>query len=127
MLAAVSMASLLVGHRHRSPSQLFLIGALDRPSQGELSVAGLSLGTGSGAEWGPYRRERVGFIFQSFHRLPTFSTMENVEMPLTLAEEARPARRNRALELLNSVGRDVVGNFHWHCGWVAASAAGGEP
>jgi putative ABC transport system ATP-binding protein len=85
-------------------TMLNLIGALDRPSQGELFVDGLSLGAATEPQWVRHRRERVGFIFQSFNLLPTFSAVENVEMPLTLAEVARPERRRRALELLASVG-----------------------
>jgi putative ABC transport system ATP-binding protein len=83
---------------------LNLIGALARPSQGELSVDGLSLGAATEPQWVCHRRERVGFIFQSFNLLPTLSAAENVETPLTLAEISRPARRSRALELLTAVG-----------------------
>jgi putative ABC transport system ATP-binding protein len=83
---------------------LNLIGALDRPSQGELFVDGLSLGAATEPQCVRHRRERVGFIFQSFNLLPTLSAVENVETPLTLAEVARPERRRRALELLTSVG-----------------------
>jgi len=85
-------------------TMLNLIGALDRPSQGKLSVDGLSLGEATEPQWVRHRRERVGFIFQSFNLLPTLSAAENVETPLTLAEVARPERRRRALELLASVG-----------------------
>ena len=83
---------------------LNLIGALDRPSQGELLVDGLSLGAATESQCVGHRRARVGFIFQSFNLLPTLSAVENVETPLTLAEVARPERRRRALELLTSVG-----------------------
>jgi putative ABC transport system ATP-binding protein len=51
-----------------------------------------------------YRRERVGFIFQSFHLLPTLSAVENVESPMVLAEVPRKERRPRALSLLAAVG-----------------------
>ena len=95
----------LVGPSGSGKSTLLnLIGALDRPTHGELSVDGLSLGKATEAQWVKYRRERVGFIFQSFNLLPTFSAVENVETPLTLAEMGRTERRSRALELLDSVG-----------------------
>jgi len=95
----------LVGPSGSGKSTLLnLIGALDRPSQGELAVDGLSLGEAPESQWVRHRRERVGFIFQSFNLLPTFSAVENVETPLMLAEVARPERRRRALELLASVG-----------------------
>lgn len=85
-------------------TMLNLIGALDRPSQGELSVDGLSLGEATEPQWVRHRRDKVGFIFQSFNLLPTLSAVENVETPLALAEVPRPERRSRALELLESVG-----------------------
>jgi putative ABC transport system ATP-binding protein len=95
----------LVGPSGSGKSTLLnLIGALDRPSDGELSVDGLSLREATEAEWVRHRRERVGFIFQSFNLLPTLSAVENVETPLMLAEMGRTERRSRALELLGSVG-----------------------
>ena len=95
----------LVGPSGSGKSTLLnLIGALDRPTQGELSVDGLSLGEATEPQWVRHRRERVGFIFQSFNLLPTLSAVENVEIPLTLAEVPRLERRNRASELLAAVG-----------------------
>jgi len=85
-------------------TMLNLIGALDRPTEGELLVDGLSLEEATEAQCVQHRRERVGFIFQSFHLLPGLTAAENVETPLTLAEVPRPERRRRALELLESVG-----------------------
>ena len=51
-----------------------------------------------------YRRERVGFIFQSFNLMPTFTALENVESPMMLAEIPARVRRERATALLESVG-----------------------
>ena len=83
---------------------LNLIGGLDRPSAGEVLVDGLSLGTATEQQLVRYRRGRVGFIFQSFNLLPTFSAVENMESPMMLAEIPKPARRERAVNLLESVG-----------------------
>lgn len=95
----------LVGPSGSGKSTLLnLIGGLDRPSSGEIRVDGLSLGAASEPQLVRYRRERVGFIFQSFNLLPTFSAVENVESPMTLAEVSRNERRNRAVGLLESVG-----------------------
>jgi len=95
----------LVGPSGSGKSTLLnLIGGLDRPSSGVIQVNGLSLGAAAEAELVRYRRERVGFIFQSFNLLPTLTALENVEAPLMLAEMPRRARRERAQALLESVG-----------------------
>jgi len=95
----------LVGPSGSGKSTLLnLIGGLDRPSSGEIRVNGLSLGGAAEQDLVRYRRERVGFIFQSFNLLPTYSALENVEAPLMLAEMPRGKRRERATELLASVG-----------------------
>src|SRR6202142_2102150 len=95
----------LVGPSGSGKSTLLnLIGGLDRPTGGEVCVDGLSLGTASEQELVRYRRERVGFIFQSFNLLPTLSAQENVEAPMMLAEIPQRARRARAAALLESVG-----------------------
>ena len=95
----------LVGPSGSGKSTLLnLIGGLDHPSGGEILVDGLSLGTAGEQQLVRYRRERVGFIFQSFNLLPTFSAAENVESPMVLAEVPRSERRARAVELLESVG-----------------------
>ena len=95
----------LVGPSGSGKSTLLnLIGGLDRPSDGEVVVDDLSLGTATDQQLGRYRRERIGFIFQSFNLLPTLSAAENVETPLTLAEVGKRERRERALQLLDTVG-----------------------
>lgn len=95
----------LVGPSGSGKSTLLnLIGGLDRPSSGEIRVNGLSLGAATESELVRYRRERVGFIFQSFNLLPTLTALENVEAPLMLAEMPRRARSERAQALLESVG-----------------------
>jgi putative ABC transport system ATP-binding protein len=95
----------LVGPSGSGKSTLLnLIGGLDRPSRGDIHVNGLSLGTATEQELVCYRRERVGFIFQSFNLLPTLTAVENVETPMVLAEVSRGERRARAIRLLESVG-----------------------
>ena len=95
----------LVGPSGSGKSTLLaLLGGLDRPSAGTIEVGDLELGKARDAELVRYRRERVGFIFQSFNLLPTRSAVENVEIPLVLNGVKPRERRHKALELLNSVG-----------------------
>lgn len=89
----------LVGRSGCGKSTLLnLAGAMDFPTSGEVIVDGVvtsSLGEG---ELTRLRREKVGFIFQSFQLLPTLSVVENVELPLMLAR--RSDARDSALECL---------------------------
>jgi putative ABC transport system ATP-binding protein len=95
----------LVGPSGSGKSTLLnLLGGLDRPSSGEIHVSDLELGHASDNQLVRYRRERIGFIFQSFNLLSMRSAVENVETPLMLAEVKPKERRQRALQLLESVG-----------------------
>lgn len=95
----------LVGPSGSGKSTLLnLLGGLDRPTGGEIHVADLELGRASDTQLVRYRRERIGFIFQSFNLLSMRSAVENVETPLMLAEVKPKERRQRALQLLESVG-----------------------
>ncbi|MBV9128041.1 MAG: ABC transporter ATP-binding protein [Verrucomicrobia bacterium] len=81
---------------------LQLLGALDQPSAGTLTYRGTSLAVMP--DLAAYRAREIGFIFQAFHLLPTFTAEENVQMPMF--ETGRPIseRRERAATLLKSVG-----------------------
>ena len=95
----------LVGPSGSGKSTLLnLIGGLDRPTGGEIWVDGLELGKATDKRLVHYRRERVGFIFQSFNLLQTRTAVENVEVPLMLAGVSRGVRRERATALLERVG-----------------------
>ena len=95
----------LVGPSGSGKSTLLnLIGGLDRPTGGTIKVDDLELSGASEAQLVRYRRQRIGFIFQGFNLLPMRSAVENVEMPLILSQIKPKERRQRALELLESVG-----------------------
>lgn len=94
----------LVGPSGSGKSTLLnLLGGLDRPESGTIQVADLELGGASETQLVRYRREQLGFIFQSFNLLPMRSAVENVEMPLILGGVKPRERRARALALLESV------------------------
>ena len=80
------------------------LGGLDRPTSGTVRVFGRELGKLSDEQLTRWRRQQVGFIFQSFGLLPTLSAYENVELMLRIAGVHRKERRNRALFCLDLVG-----------------------
>ena len=83
---------------------LHLLGGLDRPSTGELWLAGQRIDQMSERGVAALRRDAVGFVFQAFHLMDELTAVENVELPALLA--GRPARtaRRRATELIERVG-----------------------
>ena len=81
---------------------LQMLGALDRPSAGSLLYRGKSLP--DLADPPAYRAHEIGFIFQAFHLLPTFTAEENVQIPMFETERPRLERRARARALLKAVG-----------------------
>ena len=83
---------------------LNLVGALDRPTAGSVSLDGLDLTAMSEADLVDIRRERLGFVFQNFGLIPALSAAENIELPLRLAGMDAAARADRVAELLDAVG-----------------------
>ncbi len=83
---------------------LHLVGGLVRPTGGEVWVGDLELGRSSDRDLIAYRRDRLGFVFQNFNLMPILSAVENVEIPLMLANIAPRIRRERALALLTQLG-----------------------
>lgn len=80
---------------------LQMLGALDRPSAGTLKYRGESLL--DLPDHSAYRAHEIGFVFQAFHLLPTFTAVENVEIPMFEDHKSVAKRKTRALELLKSV------------------------
>lgn len=66
-------------------SLMMIIGGLEKPTRGEIRVAGLSLGDLSEDALANYRRRNVGIVFQAYHLIPTMNALENVAIPLELA------------------------------------------
>jgi ABC-type lipoprotein export system ATPase subunit len=87
---------------------LNLLGGLDRATQGEVYLNGRALSALSDDEMTTLRRRDIGFVFQSFALLPTFSAYENVELPLRIARvdaAERSARAHRCLDLVGLANR----------------------
>jgi putative ABC transport system ATP-binding protein len=81
---------------------LQLLGALDRPSEGILNYKGSPLA--EMPDLPAFRAREIGFVFQAFHLLPTFTVIENVQIPMFEAARRRGERRRRAGDLLDAVG-----------------------
>lgn len=83
---------------------LHLLGALDKPTQGAVRIAGETLTGRSDDELSKLRNASVGFVFQFHHLLREFTALENVMMPLRIAGWEEDRSRRRAAELLDRVG-----------------------
>ena len=83
---------------------LNLLGLLDRPSDGRYSLDGRDVTGLNEAEAARVRREKIGFVFQSFHLVPRLTAAANVALPLVLAGVAPAERKRRVAQLLADVG-----------------------
>ncbi len=104
---------------------LGLLAGLDRPTAGTVRLDGTDLGSLDEDERARLRRDRVGFVFQSFQLVPTLTALENVQVPLELAGNGRrngdgESIERRALDLLGRVG--LAGRAHHY----PAQLSGGE-
>lgn len=89
---------------------LGLMAGLDRPTSGTIELDGTDITAMSESRMARFRREKIGYIFQSFHLIPTLTAMENVAVPLELSGDRRAGQR--AAELLAAVGlSDRMGHY----------------
>ncbi len=91
---------------------LNLIAGIDRPTAGQVIVAGTDVAQLSESALAQWRSHNVGFIFQFYNLIPVLSALENVELPLLLTHLSKRERRERALTALKVVGlADRSGHF----------------
>jgi len=83
---------------------LHLLGGLDRPDSGQISVAGTRVDQLGERGLARLRRDAVGFVFQAFHLMEELTAVENVELPALLAGRSPRAARKRAIELMERTG-----------------------
>ena len=83
---------------------LNIIGGLDSPTEGQVSVLGQALNDTSHGERARLRRKHMGFIFQSYNLLPVYTVFENVELPLILNKIGKDERRSMVEQAVESVG-----------------------
>lgn len=97
---------------------LGLLAGLDKPTSGSISLNGHEITSWNEYQLAHFRRRQIGYIFQAFHLIPTFTALENVALPLELSGE--PLAVERAQQLLQSVG---LQDRHGH---YPAQLSGGE-
>ena len=83
---------------------LHLIGALDKPSSGEIEINGTSLLNLSELELAKFRNQMIGVVFQDHHLLPQYSVLENVLIPTMAFKNMSPNSQKRAIDLLEKIG-----------------------
>ena len=83
---------------------LNLVGGLDVPTGGSVQVEGVDLGTLNRKQLSSLRRDRIGFVFQSYNLIPVLTAYENAEMVMWVQGVPAPERRERVMELLLAVG-----------------------
>ena len=81
-----------------------IIGALDSPTSGTIESKGVILNELDKNELAKYRNETTGFVFQSFYLEPTFTVLENVAMPLTIAGMPKAQREEKAKAIIEDLG-----------------------
>jgi putative ABC transport system ATP-binding protein len=95
----------LVGPSGSGKSTLLnLLGAVDRPTTGTIAIGGRDLSRMSDADLALFRRRRLGFVFQSFHLLPSLTVFDNVAVPFVLDRRLTSARRTDLQQLLERLG-----------------------
>ena len=83
---------------------LNIIGGLDRPTSGTVHIEGIEITQLSGTQLSRIRRDRIGFIFQSFNLIPVLTAFENAEYVLMLQNVDKEKRRERVMRVLREVG-----------------------
>jgi putative ABC transport system ATP-binding protein len=94
----------IMGPSGSGKSTLFnMIGALDKPSNGEITVGGVSLPKLSSRELSYFRGKHIGYVFQSYNLIPSLTAVENVMLPITFLGADDTTARRRAIEVLEFV------------------------
>ncbi len=89
---------------------LHLLGGLDNPTSGSVELSGANIADMSGATLSDFRRDHIGFIFQSYNLIPVFSAEENIEYIMLLQGVDASERKRRVADMLQQVGLEGLGN-----------------
>ena len=82
---------------------MHLLGCLDTPTRGKITLDGIEIQNASSMELAAIRNRKIGFVFQSFNLLPKLNVAQNVEVPMIYAGVSAKERRERTMEVLKKV------------------------
>jgi putative ABC transport system ATP-binding protein len=85
---------------------LHILGCLDRPTKGKLLIEGKDVSQLGDNDLAKIRGKKIGFVFQFFYLIPTFSALRNVMLPMSFSDSSKTEKENRAKELLKMVGME---------------------
>ena len=91
-------------------TMLNLIGCIDKPTSGRILIDGIDTSRLRPSQTSALRREKIGFVFQTFNLIPVFTASENVEYPLLVQGVSAVERRRRVAEALDNVGLSARAN-----------------
>lgn len=91
---------------------MYLLGSLEKPTSGTLCIDGIDVGALRGHAEDEFRRQQVGFVFQSFNLIPSLSALENVMLPMEIVGKRHREREERARQLLLQVGLEEKRHQH---------------
>lgn len=89
---------------------LHLIGGLDNPSSGLVELSGTNIANMTGSELSDFRRDHIGFVFQSYNLIPVLSAEENIEYIMLLQGMPANERKKRVRDMLYTVGLEGLGD-----------------
>tara|TARA_B100000700_G_C14960210_1_gene816061 strand:- start:361 stop:1053 length:693 start_codon:yes stop_codon:yes gene_type:complete len=89
---------------------LHLIGGLDSPDEGDITLSGEKIAHMKGNQLSDFRRDHIGFIFQAYNLIPVLSAAENIEYIMMLQGIKKPERRRKVEEILETVGLTGLGD-----------------
>lgn len=111
----------IVGRSGSGKSTLLnLVSGYIAPTEGKITVGGTEVTGFSEKEWAAFRLDTFGFIFQSFQLIPSLTTFENIELPLTLKGVPSSERKTKVTEMLYRIGLDN------HSGHYPNELSGGQ-
>jgi ABC-type lipoprotein export system ATPase subunit len=99
------------------------MGGIDKPSSGQVLVAGQDIAQMNEAQLTQYRRATVGIVFQFFNLMPLLTVLENATLPALLSGKDKRQSEARARELLMAVGWENESTSRPHCFLVARCSA----
>jgi len=103
-IATTGMVAIVGPSGSGKSTLLHIIGAMDRPTRGEVIVAGKTLNGLPERELTRFRRQTVGFVFQTFNLIPNLTALENVMLPMEFENVPKPERVRRSKSLLEQLG-----------------------